>query len=147
MWPSEVKATVAPRRCGRVWGLGRALRRAALRSAPLRGTSRMCGNATSPRTAALLRRLLSLNPIPALRAFRRHRRACRNACRVTIRSVRRRARLRARRTRIAKSFVHLHAHTTFSFGDGACRIPELVAAGGVKPIVEPRDAIGFVVPA
>ncbi len=26
------------------------------------------------------------------------------------------------------SFVHLHAHTTFSFGDGACRIPELVAA-------------------
>jgi len=26
------------------------------------------------------------------------------------------------------SFVHLHAHTNFSFGDGACRIPELVAA-------------------
>ena len=26
------------------------------------------------------------------------------------------------------SFVHLHLHTTFSFGDGACRIPELVAA-------------------
>ncbi len=26
------------------------------------------------------------------------------------------------------SFVHLHTHTTFSFGDGACRIPELVAA-------------------
>jgi error-prone DNA polymerase len=26
------------------------------------------------------------------------------------------------------SFVHLHAHTTFSFGDGACRIPELAAA-------------------
>ena len=26
------------------------------------------------------------------------------------------------------SFVHLHAHTSFSFGDGACRIPELVAA-------------------
>ena len=25
------------------------------------------------------------------------------------------------------SFVHLHAHTNFSFGDGACRIPELVA--------------------
>ena len=25
------------------------------------------------------------------------------------------------------SFVHLHTHTTFSFGDGACRIPELVA--------------------
>ncbi len=24
------------------------------------------------------------------------------------------------------SFVHLHTHTTFSFGDGACRIPELV---------------------
>ncbi len=24
------------------------------------------------------------------------------------------------------SFVHLHVHTTFSFGDGACRIPELV---------------------
>ena len=23
-------------------------------------------------------------------------------------------------------FVHLHTHTTFSFGDGACRIPELV---------------------
>ena len=26
------------------------------------------------------------------------------------------------------SFVHLHTHTNFSFGDGACRIPELVAA-------------------
>jgi error-prone DNA polymerase len=26
------------------------------------------------------------------------------------------------------SFVHLHVHTNFSFGDGACRIPELVAA-------------------
>lgn len=26
------------------------------------------------------------------------------------------------------SFVHVHAHTNFSFGDGACRIPELVAA-------------------
>ena len=26
------------------------------------------------------------------------------------------------------SFVHLHTHTDFSFGDGACRIPELVAA-------------------
>ena len=26
------------------------------------------------------------------------------------------------------SYVHLHAHTNFSFGDGACRIPELVAA-------------------
>ena len=26
------------------------------------------------------------------------------------------------------SFVHLHTHTSFSFGDGACRIPELVAA-------------------
>ena len=26
------------------------------------------------------------------------------------------------------SFVHLHAHTNFSFGDGAARIPELVAA-------------------
>jgi len=26
------------------------------------------------------------------------------------------------------TFVHLHAHTNFSFGDGACRIPELVAA-------------------
>ncbi len=26
------------------------------------------------------------------------------------------------------SFVHLHAHTSFSFGDGAGRIPELVAA-------------------
>lgn len=25
------------------------------------------------------------------------------------------------------SFVHLHTHTTFSFGDGACRIPEVVA--------------------
>ncbi len=25
------------------------------------------------------------------------------------------------------SFVHLHTHTNFSFGDGACRIPELVA--------------------
>ena len=25
------------------------------------------------------------------------------------------------------SFVHLHLHTTFSFGDGACRIPEVVA--------------------
>ena len=24
------------------------------------------------------------------------------------------------------SFVHLHTHTNFSFGDGACRIPELV---------------------
>ena len=24
------------------------------------------------------------------------------------------------------TFVHLHTHTTFSFGDGACRIPELV---------------------
>ena len=24
------------------------------------------------------------------------------------------------------SFVHLHTHTSFSFGDGACRIPELV---------------------
>ena len=24
------------------------------------------------------------------------------------------------------SFVHLHTHTTFSFGDGACRIPEVV---------------------
>ena len=24
------------------------------------------------------------------------------------------------------SFVHLHTHTTVSFGDGACRIPELV---------------------
>ena len=23
------------------------------------------------------------------------------------------------------SFVHLHTHSTFSFGDGACRIPEL----------------------
>ena len=28
------------------------------------------------------------------------------------------------------SFVHLHAHTNFSFGDGACRIPELAAAAG-----------------
>ncbi|MEZ5126222.1 MAG: DNA polymerase III subunit alpha [Thermoleophilia bacterium] len=26
------------------------------------------------------------------------------------------------------TFVHLHVHTNFSFGDGACRIPELVAA-------------------
>jgi len=26
------------------------------------------------------------------------------------------------------SYVHLHTHTNFSFGDGACRIPELVAA-------------------
>ena len=26
------------------------------------------------------------------------------------------------------SFVHLHLHTTFSFGDGACRIDEVVAA-------------------
>ena len=26
------------------------------------------------------------------------------------------------------TFVHLHTHTNFSFGDGACRIPELVAA-------------------
>ncbi len=25
------------------------------------------------------------------------------------------------------SFVHLHTHTSFSFGDGACRIPEMVA--------------------
>ena len=25
------------------------------------------------------------------------------------------------------SFVHLHTHSTFSFGDGACRIPELAA--------------------
>jgi error-prone DNA polymerase len=25
------------------------------------------------------------------------------------------------------TFVHLHTHSTFSFGDGACRIPELVA--------------------
>jgi len=25
------------------------------------------------------------------------------------------------------SFVHLHVHTNFSFGDGACRIDELVA--------------------
>ena len=24
------------------------------------------------------------------------------------------------------SFVHLHVHTTFSFGDGACRVNELV---------------------
>ena len=27
------------------------------------------------------------------------------------------------------SFVHLHVHTNFSFGDGACRIDELVARG------------------
>lgn len=25
-------------------------------------------------------------------------------------------------------FVHLHVHTNFSFGDGACRIDELVSA-------------------
>ncbi len=25
------------------------------------------------------------------------------------------------------TFVHLHLHTTFSFGDGACRIDEVVA--------------------
>ena len=28
------------------------------------------------------------------------------------------------------SFVHLHLHSTFSFGDGACRIDEVVAAAG-----------------
>ncbi len=30
------------------------------------------------------------------------------------------------------SFVHLHVHTNFSFGDGAARIPELVAAAADK---------------
>ena len=36
------------------------------------------------------------------------------------------------------SFVHLHAHTTFSFGDGACRIPELVAAAAGRAISVPH---------
>jgi hypothetical protein len=35
------------------------------------------------------------------------------------------------------NYVHPHTHTTFSFGGGACRIPELVAAAGIEPKVEP----------
>ena len=68
-WPRRCGG---PRRCGRVWGIGRALRSAR------RGerASRMCGDATPPRTVARLRWLLSLNPTPALRACRIRRAAC-----------------------------------------------------------------------
>src|SRR5665811_1863964 len=43
------------------------------------------------------------------------------------------------------SFVHLHAHTNFSFGDGACRIPELVtaAAGMGMPALAATDHEGL----
>ena len=36
-------------------------------------------------------------------------------------------------------FVHLHVHTNFSFGDGACRIHELVRAAAEAGM--PADAI------
>ena len=43
------------------------------------------------------------------------------------------------------SFVHLHTHTNFSFGDGACRIPELVtaAAGMGMPALAATDHEGL----
>ena len=33
------------------------------------------------------------------------------------------------------SFVHLHVHSNFSFGDGACRIDELIDQGVAFSVV------------
>ena len=99
-----------PRRCGRVWGIGRALRSARRRAGFAGGASRA-----------------SLDPIPALRASRRHGRTCR--------FVRRRIRARLPRP-AARADGRLDGELDADDGLDAGRLAGLVEAhGAVEPLV------------